>query len=276
MQTWDEAAQRWLLETSHKRSSTWDRHILEWLRPYLTGLLLTQINRSVLDHVTAQRAIGVKPGTVNRYMSLVRAILRRACYDWEWIERVPKVRMLIDRSARIRSLSPDEWAQLLSELPPHLADMAIFSVATGLRQANVKNLCWHQISLERKHLWIAATDHKNGIALSVPLNATALEVLNRLQGQHPTHVFTYQGHPVKNVATKAWRKALKRSGIEDFRWHDLRHTFATWHRFSGTPTWELQRLGGWKTASMVDRYAHLSPDSLLPAAARLDAMFSKK
>jgi site-specific recombinase XerD len=55
---------------------------------------------------------------------------------------------------------------------------------------------------------------------------------------------------------------LKRAGIENFRWHDLRHTWASWHRQSGTPTHELQRLGGWRSSVMVERYAHLAPDHL--------------
>ena len=56
------------------------------------------------------------------------------------------------------------------------------------------------------------------------------------------------------------------AGIDDFRWHDLRHTFATWHRQAGTPTHELQKLGGWKTLSMVERYAHIAPEGLQAAA----------
>jgi len=65
---------------------------------------------------------------------------------------------------------------------------------------------------------------------------------------------------------------LEQAGIKDFRWHDLRHTWATWHRQAGTPTHELQRLGGWRTASMVERYAHHSPDQLAAAPARLNAV----
>ena len=87
-----------------------------------------------------------------------------------------------------------------------------------------------------------------------------------------THVFTCEGNLIVQVNTKAWRNALQRAGILDFRWHDLRHTFATWHREAGTPTHELQRLGGWKTQSMVERYAHVAPEGLQLAASRLDSM----
>ncbi|VTU25149.1 Phage integrase family protein [Variovorax sp. SRS16] len=109
-----------------------------------------------------------------------------------------------------------------------------------------------------------------------------MEVLLRRQGDRRTHVFTYEGKPIVQVNTKAWRNALMRAGIEDFRWHDLRHTFATWHREAGTLTHELQRLGGWKTQSMVERHAHVvverhahvAPEGLQFAAARLDNLLA--
>lgn len=270
--TWDEAAAKFLEETSGKRTHKGDIATLRWFHPHLGGKDLLDVNRELIDHVRAKRARDVAPATVNRYMALVRAILRRACHDWEWIDRVPKVGMLRVGEGRIRALSRDEYARLLAELPEHLRDMAQFSVATGLRQSNVTRLRWDQVSMERRHLWVSAHDHKNGRAHAVPLNQLALDVLGRRAGSHPTHVFTYEGKPITQVSTKAWRNALQRAGIEDFRWHDLRHTFATWHRQAGTPTYELQRLGGWKTQSMVERYAHLAPEGLQVAANRLDTV----
>jgi len=270
--TWDEAAERFLAETTHKRTRAWDVSMLRWFHPHLGGKALADVSRALLDEVRAKRARGVTAGTVNRYMALVRAILRRACYEWEWLDRVPKVGMMRDQGGRIRALTRDEFARLVAELPEHLRDMAVFSVATGLRQGNVTKLQWKQVSLERRHLWISADQHKNGQAHGVPLNDMALEVLTRRAGDHPTYVFSYEGRPITQVNTKAWRNALKRAGIEDFRWHDLRHTFATWHREAGTPTHELQRLGGWKTQSMVERYAHVAPEGLHLAASRLDRL----
>ena len=152
--------------------------------------------------------------------------------------------------------------------------MAIFSVATGLRAANVKGLEWSYVDLERRHVWIPGEKHKNGRPHSVPLNDMAMAVVLRQVGKHPRSVFTYRGEPVGQLSTRAWQAALKRAGIENFRWHDLRHTFATWHRQAGTPTHELQRLGGWKTAIMVDRYAHIAPEALQGAANRLDVFGS--
>jgi integrase len=273
--TWDEAAAKFLAETSYKRTHEWDKSMLRWFHPgwfhpFLGGKELVDINRAVLDQVRAIRGKGSSTATVNRYMALVRTILRKACNEWEWLDRVPKVGMFRDQEGRIRSLTREEFTRLLDELPEHLADMARFSVATGLRQANVTRLQWKQISLERRHLWVSGAEHKNGRPHSVPLNQAAIDVLEKRHGDHLTHVFTYEGKPIVQVNTKAWRNALQRAGIFDFRWHDLRHTFATWHREAGTPTHELQRLGGWKTQSMVERYAHVAPEGLQFAASRLD------
>ena len=138
------------------------------------------------------------------------------------------------RSRRRSACRRSANRRLRQELPEHLADMALFSVPTGLRQANVKDLEWQYVDIDRMHLWIPGSKHKNGKPHSVPLNEMALSVLRKLQGRHPTRVFTFRGEPVVQVSTLAWRKALERAVIADFRWHDLRHTFATWHRQAGT------------------------------------------
>ena len=269
--TWEEAVLRWLLESKQKATHEDDKAKLRWLDAHLGGKHLDEIDRTVIDKVKFAREKIASAGTTNRYLALVRAILRRACNDWEWTERVPKFKLFKEAEGRVRSLTRDEFERLLKELPEHLADMAQFSIATGLRQANVKGLEWQYVELERQHAWIPGNQHKNGFAHSVPLNEMALSVLRKQIGKHTVRVFTYRGAPLANVNTKAWNAALLRAGIKNFKWHDLRHTFATWHRQAGTPTHELQRLGGWKTAAMVDRYAHVAPEALQGAAARLDA-----
>lgn len=270
--TWEDAVCRWLQETEHKATHEDDKAKLRWLDAYLGGRYLDEIDRTLIDRIKFDRAKVASQGTANRYLALVRAILRRACGEWEWLDRVPKFNLFREPEGRIRSLTEAEFARLVDELPPHLADMAVFSVATGLRQANVKGLEWQYVDLEQRHLWVPASQHKNRRPHSVPLNEAAMAVLRRQVGRHPTQVFTYNGSPVANVNTKAFAAALKRAGIDNFRWHDFRHTFATWHRKQGTPTHELQRLGGWKTAAMVDRYAHLAPEALQHAASRLDGV----
>jgi integrase len=85
-------------------------------------------------------------------------------------------------------------------------------------------------------------------------------------------VFSYEGKSIRQVSTKAWYAALERAGITDFRWHDLRHTWASWHVQNGTPLHALQELGGWESSEMVRRYAHFSAEHLAPYADRLCAL----
>jgi integrase len=88
--------------------------------------------------------------------------------------------------------------------------------------------------------------------------------------RHPKYVFVYGGHPVQRTTTKAWYAACKRAEIEDFRWHDLRHTWASWHVQNGTGLQELMELGGWSCMEMVLRYAHLGGEHLRAASKRIE------
>lgn len=180
--------------------------------------------------------------------------------------------MLREPTRRIRFLTRDEAQRLLAELPEHLADMAAFSLATGLRRANVTGLQWSQVSLVRRQAWIHPDQAKARKAIAVPLNAEAVALIRKQIGRHPTHVFSYRGRPITQVSTKAWYLAQQRAGIEDFRWHDLRHTWASWHVQGGTPLYALQELGGWESPEMVRRYAHLSVEHLAPYADRLRSL----
>jgi integrase len=115
---------------------------------------------------------------------------------------------------------------LIGELPAHQRDVVVFALATGLRQSNVLGLEWSRVDLASGHAWVGADQSKNRRPIAVPLNATALEVLRRQLGKHRERVFTYARKPLTTANTRSWRKALKRAGIENFRWHDLRHTWA--------------------------------------------------
>ncbi len=271
--TWNDAVVRWLKEQSHKATAGEDVTKLRWLDRHLGGKDLTTINRATLEGIIeAKLALGHRNATVNRTLELVRAILRKCVNEWEWLERAPKVRMLKEPTRRIRFLTRAEAQGLLSELPEHLADMAAFSLATGLRAANVTGLTWSQVDLTRKLAWVHPDQAKARRAIAVPLNAEAVVLINKQLGKHLTHVFSYKGSPITQVSTKAWYAALERAGIEDFRWHDLRHTWASWHVQNGTPLFALQEMGGWESPEMVRRYAHLAADHLAPYAERLGAL----
>ena len=272
--SWKEAVVRWLAETSEKTTQHQDVAKLRWLDSFLGTLSLDEITLDVVDRIKAERLKTVTKPTVNRYLAVVRAILLRARDEWEWIDKAPKVKLFKENPGRERSITAAQAETLLGELPVHQRDVVLFALATGLRHSNVVGLEWSHVNLDAGHAWVGAAQSKNRRPIAVPLNATALAVLRRQLGKHPQRVFTYSGKPLARASTRAWEKALERAGIEDFRWHDLRHTWATWHRQAGTPTHELQRLGGWRTAVMVERYAHLAPDHLAAAANRLDPLLS--
>jgi integrase len=270
--SWKEAVVRWLAETSDKVTHKEDVRKLRWLDAYLGDLMLDGITLDVIDRIKSEKLKVAAKSSVNRYLALIRSILLRARNDWEWVDRVPKVKMYKEGPARERSITVEQAEALLRELPKHQRDVVLFALATGLRQSNVVGLEWSHVNLHVAHAWIGADQSKNRKPIAVPLNATALAVLQRQLGKHPEKVFTYAGKPLGWANTRAWRNALKRAGIENFRWHDLRHTWASWHRQSGTPTHELQRLGGWRSSVMVERYAHLAPDHLAKAANRIDSL----
>lgn len=242
--TWKEAAVKWYQETTRKRKEG-DLDQLRWVDPYLGKLYLDEINRDVIDGITqAKLQTGVRPATVNRVLEVVRVILNTAVKEWEWIDRVPRVRLLRTDNKRIRWITRDEAEKLLSCLPGHLRAMVRFSLATGLRRSNVTGLEWSQVDLERRVAWIHGDQSKTGRPIGVPLNREAVVILRGEQDKHPRYCFTYLGKRVCQVNTKAWRNALREAGITDFRWHDLRHTWASWHVQSGTPIHVLQELGG--------------------------------
>jgi integrase len=269
---WEEAVLRYLRETVHKASRKTDEVHLRWLHPFLEGRELLSINRDRIEVlISAAQAEGASNTSVNRRLEVLRAILRKARDEWEWIDRAPKVRMLREPLGRERYLREGEILALLRELPEHQRSLMVFGLATGLRQGNIKRLRWAHVDLANRFLFVPAAEAKARRPIGVPLNATALGVLKAQQGKHLEFVFAYRGKPIRQVSTKSWRAALKRAGLEDVRWHDLRHTFASLHAQNGVPSHALQQLGAWNTSEMVRRYAHLSVEHLRPYADQLSS-----
>jgi integrase len=268
--TWEETVVRWLQDKEHKADREKDKAKLRWFDPYLGTLYLDEIDRALIDRIGKIRKQESSPSTANRYLALLRAILRMARDEWEWVDHIPRVRLYPEPKKRVRWITREEAARLLTELPSHLADMAAFTLATGLRQSNVTYLRWDQVDVGRGMAWIHADQSKSRKAIAIPLNGDAIAILSRRVGHHPEFVFTYKGKPVARTTTKAWQHALARAGIEDFRWHDLRHTWASWHVQQGTSLQELMELGGWSSFEMVLRYAHLAGEHLKGAAQRIE------
>ncbi|EOV0999185.1 site-specific integrase, partial [Edwardsiella piscicida] len=190
------------------------------------------------------------------------------------------------RMRRVRWLTKDEANNLIRELPEHFRPIVIFALATGLRRSNIINMEWSQVDMQRKMAWIHPEDAKGGRAIGIALNDTACQVLRDQTGKHHRWVFVHMESCIRpdgiecpkvrkfrNDSNKAWRSALRRAGIENFRFHDLRHTWASWLIQAGVPLSALQEMGGWESIEMVRRYAHLAPYHLLNYAQRIEPIF---
>lgn len=138
----------------------------------------------------------------------------------------------------------------------------MFSVLTGLRMSNTRDLTWDRVDLVEGHVTIPASQYKTNRDQRFPLSTQAVKLLSGLP--HRTgRVFLYDGKPITGkLGARAFRKARVRAGLHNLRWHDLRHTFASWVASSGASDRVLQALGGWTSPKMVARYAHLKPSDL--------------
>lgn len=177
--TWDDAGFRFLQETSDKRTHADDIAKLAWLQQFLRGRALAGIKRDDIEAIGERKKAEASGATANRYLALIRAILRKAWLEWEWIDRVPKVRLYREPKRRVRWITPEEASRLVAELPEHQRDIVVFALATGLRQGNVIKLEWSQVDFERATCWIPADQAKAGEDILVPLSDEAVAVLRR-------------------------------------------------------------------------------------------------
>lgn len=281
---WEQAVDRWLKDSSNrpatkKRAET----ILEWFAEPMGGLPLTAVTPEVIsaavDALLAQKTPSGKPisrSTANRYLAVLRAVLNHAV-EKNWIKSAPKVPLLKLEEREPRWLTREQFAALLAELPEHLKAPAQFAVLTGLRLGNVQGLVWGRVNLDQGHVWIPASTAKGRKAIGVPLPPEAVELLRsveRVEGQDRVFLYRRVGKGGKVTVVpmgnpkRAFGQAVKRAGLAPFRWHDLRHTWASWMIQDGVPAYVVQHLGGWASGQMVSRYAHLDSAHLKTWAAR--------
>jgi integrase len=273
--SWNEATMRWLTEHASKRSIDRDREAFAAVAPYLDGASLDELTKEQLSKL--RQALELpneegnvrKPATVLRILAPVKSVLR-ACVAWDWLTDAPHMTMPKIERGEPTHVSRAQFEKLYNELPPHVQAMARFSIETGQRYSAVAKLQWSAVDLKRKHAFISSSTSKSKKPIALPLSAGALAVLKAQRGKHDEYVFTYQKRvdganewhaPIGSVKT-AWLKAVKRAKLEGFRWHDMRHTWASWHTAGGTPPVVLRELGGWASLDMVERYSHLAPSHL--------------
>ncbi len=254
---------------------------LRYLDPLIGDLPLESVHMGTLQPFIYRRMVqGVKSRTINYGLQVVRRILNLAAGEWmdergrTWLATAPKIKLLPEPDKREPyPLSWDEQSRLVSELPHHLALMALFKVNTGCREQEVCGLRWEwEIPLpemDTSVFIIPAENVKNRQDRLVILNRAAKAVVDEMRGVHPEFVFTYKEKPVGSMNTKAWRNARERACLPQVRVHDLKHTFGRRLRAAGVSFEDRQDLLGHKSSRITTHYSKPEIETLIAAANRV-------
>lgn len=203
--TWSDAIKEWLLAADRDNE---DRYRLKWINARLGNPPLASITQTTITTLLqAKRATGVSSSTLARNAAMIRSILNHARRAG-WLATVPTIPRFHVKPGRVRWLTHEDWQRLDPLLTQHLRQLARFTLATGLRRHNATHLRWDQVDMPRRVTWVSAEHVKQRQAIGIPLNTDAMAVLTEQAGLHPEWVFPYQGRPVTQTATRAWREAV--------------------------------------------------------------------
>ena len=241
---------------------------LNHLSPFFSETSLTAITPKMISrYQVLRRKEKAKPASINSERAVLSIAFSLAVKSLEWVEVNPvlKVGKLKENNQRDRWLSQDEERRLLDNSPEWLKDLIIIALNTGLRQAEQLSLEWQRVDLFRKTILIKET--KNGKPKTLPLNRIALNILSqrsKLKSIKNDYVFLdANGNKIIAIfLRKAFNRVTEKAGINNFRWHDLRHTFATKLAQRGVDLYKISKLLGHTDIKMTQRYSHHCPDSL--------------
>ncbi|HSL03374.1 MAG TPA: tyrosine-type recombinase/integrase [Nitrospiraceae bacterium] len=275
--TFDELTERYLVEHAAKKSEP--RHYRGYcknLKAFFGERTLVEITPKLIAEYKARRyAAGLKPASINRELASLKKAFNLAVREWEWCRENPvsKVSMEQENNKRARWLSVEEEPRLLQGCAPWLHDLVTFALHTGMRMGEILELTWRGVDFNRRTVMVVRS--KNGERQTIPINETVLSVLRQKSKVRSlstelvfcSRVFTSMeaGH-----LRRSFRAALRKARIEDFHFHDLRHTFATRLVQAGVDLYKVQRLLGHKSPIMTQRYAHHYPESLRAGVEILD------
>jgi site-specific recombinase XerD len=271
--------ERFIVEHAPKVSSNMQlsyKTSLKNLLPYFGEMPITEVTPKKITSYKQQRRVnGVTPATINRELACLSKAFNIAFKEWEWVKENPllKVSKEKENNERDRCLMADEEPKLLLCSPAWLRDIVVYALNTGKRKNEILSLEWPEVDFSRRV--VTVINSKNGAKRTIPLNHTVCELLERTwkaRNQNIRYVFpSYAGSKISaGNLNRAFKKSLKKAGIKDFRFHDLRHTFATRLVQSGVDIYRLQKLLGHKTLRMVCRYAHHNSESLRDSVEVLD------
>ena len=267
---WQDAVVKYVKHHADNRTIDRDQDYFDWLDIHLKDRFLDTyqdgIDSEVIEAIKeAKLGEDVTNRTVNALLEVVRKTLNYA-KKLGMVDTVVDIEMLPKKKGRIRWETRENMDNLIEDFKArknyHLADMVDFTLETGLRASNVTGLQKHQIDFTNRTATIYGDESKNEETFTIPLTNRAVVILRRNIEDEYDHVFRYRKKPIRKVGKRSFRKALKRCKIKDFTWHDLRHTWATWHIAAGTPLRILMELGGWKDIKSVMIYAHVDTDHL--------------
>ena len=248
--------------TAHFR--WWKEHIGQYSLADVTPALISEMKDLLLVEKN-ERGQSRSPSTVNRYLTTMQGVFSVAVKEWELLDINPffRVKKLKEPQGRIRFLENDERTRLLEECKkaanPYLYPAVIVALSTGARKMEVLGLKWEDVDLANERAILK--DTKNGERRSINLLGEVNNIIAKLYNERkPNAIYVFPS----NDGTKpfdimrSWRAAIKRAGIENFRFHDLRHTTASYLAMQGKSLGEIADVLGHKTLQMVKRYAHLS------------------
>lgn len=228
-------------------------------------VLLSDIKESDVNRLRTSLRGKMQDSSVNRVLSTFRGVLNKARKEWglQVADIDLKQYMLTEPEARTRWITPEQAEKIISHAAPHLKPIIRFALLTGLRRTNILSLKWEQIDLKRRVMRFAIKSSiPGGKLLELPISDQVMALLLEQGVKHSGFVFTrkfkksgMKPRPLTRV-DKAWETACKRAKVSDFRFHDLRHTNASWHVQNGTPIDLLQELLGHTDIATTKKYAH--------------------
>ena len=241
---------------------------LKHLLPYFGSSKLSTITpKMISDYKVLRYGEGAKPSSINKELAMLSKAFNLAVKEWEWLKENPisKVKKERENNQRDRWLSEDEEKRMLESSSKRLWDIIVFDLHTGLRQDELLSLQWARVDLFRKTIIIQ--ESKNGKPRTIPLNRVAFDILaekSKIRNIKYDFVFTSRIGTKINCHNlrRIFKIAVKKAGIQDIRFHDLRHTFATRLAQSGVDIYKISKLLGHQSITMTQRYAHHCPESL--------------
>ena len=253
--------------------------LCRWFQRELGTLLLHEVTPRYLRGLRDRLAQGRKPGTVRVYLDVLSAALTVAVEELEWLPSHPmrQVRKPAPSPGVVRFLSLEERDRLLAACRasrhPALYTIVLLALHTGARKREVLWLQWPQVALERQLIYFTVT--KNRQSRAVPLSVVALEALATYAARprHTLWVFPRTDGKCPPNIDHAWHKARDAAGLSTFRFHDLRHSAASYLAMSGASLLDIAEILGHKTMAMVRRYAHLSATHVAGVMQRMSDQF---